>query len=210
MRVLIGCERSGIVREAFRRLGHDALSCDLEPAEDKSDWHLQCDILEVIQDGDWDMMICHPECRYVSVSGMHRTVRGLRDPALTTKAITFAEKLWAANIPLIVVENPVGVLSTRSKLGKPSQIIQPYQFGEDASKKTCLWTKGLSLLKPTRFIRPRIVVLNGRRYQRWANQTDGGQNRLGPSEHRSIDRARTYPGIAEAMANQFTRQLIQK
>lgn len=148
------------------------------------------------------MLIAHPPCTYLCVSGMHWTARGLRDPKHTTDAVAFAEALWDAPVPHIAIENPVGVLSTRSKLGKPAQSIQPYEFGEDASKKTCLWLKELPPLEkdPTRRIAGRIV--NGK--ERWSNQTDSGQNRLGPSKTRGLDRAKTYTGVAEAMADQWT------
>lgn len=199
MRVLVACERSGIVRDAFLALGHDAWSCDIEPCERGPERHLLGDVREFLHQ-DWDFLIAHPECRYLSVSGMHWTVRGLRDPKLTTDAIAFAESLWSAPIPKICIENPVGVLSTRSKLGKPVQGVQPYEFGHDASKKTKLWLKGLPpLIKTGPFIQPRIV--NGR--ARWGNQCDSGQNKLGPSDTRSMDRARTYEGIAKAMAAQW-------
>ena len=118
----------------------------------------------------------------------------------TLDAIAFAESLWNAPVSRICIENPIGALSTKSNLGRFSQWIQPYEFGHDASKKTCLWLKNLPPLQKTGpFIAPRIV--NGK--PRWANQTDSGQNKLGPSEQRSADRARTYSGIALAMASQW-------
>lgn len=197
MRVLVACEFSGTVRRAFRALGHDAYSCDLLPAEDASPYHIQGDVLSVLRDG-WDLLIAHPPCTYLSVSGMHRTVRGLRDPKLTEDALGFVRVLLDAPIGRIAVENPVGVISSRIR--KPDQIIQPYEFGHDASKKTCLWLKGLPLLRPTRRIAPRIV--NG--LPRWANQTDSGQNRLPPSEDRWALRSVTYDGIADAMADQWS------
>lgn len=192
----MGCEFSGVVREAFRALGHDAVSCDILPAADGSCWHHQGDVREVLYDG-WDLGIFHPPCTYLSVSGMHRTVRGLRDPQLTEDALAFVALLLGAPIGRICVENPVGVISTRIR--RPEQIIQPYQFGHDASKATCLWLKNLPPLQPTKCIDPRIV--NGR--PRWANQTDSGQNRLPPSPDRWAKRSETYRGIAEAMAAQW-------
>jgi hypothetical protein len=197
VKVLVACERSGVVRRAFRSKGHIAWSCDLSAAEDRVE-HIRGDVREFLNQ-PWDLLIAHPECRYLSVSGMHWTTRGLRDPKLTDDAIAFAELLWAADIPRICIENPVGVLTTRSTLGKWTQKIQPYEFGEDASKQTCLWLKNLPPLTPTKFIAPRMV--DGK--PRWSNQTDSGQNKLGPSEHRSSDRARTYEGIAAAMAEQW-------
>lgn len=202
MRVLVACEFSGVVRDAFRRRGHDAWSCDLLPTEAEGP-HFQRDILDVLwgqPDGErWDLLIAHPPCTYLSVSGMHRTVRGLRDPKLTEDALAFVQELLNAPVPLIALENPVGVISTRIR--KPSQIIQPYEYGHDASKRTCLWLKGLPRLRPTRYVPPRMV--NGK--PRWANQTDSGQNRLAPSDDRWKLRAATYEGIAEAMADQWTR-----
>lgn len=200
MRALIGCECSGSIRRAFRDRGHEAFSCDLTPAEDGSPFHLQADLLTVLRE-QWDLVIAHPPCKYLSVSGMHWTTRGFRDPQETVKAIAFAQAIWNCGCLKVCIENPTSVLSTRSSLGKMTQRIQPYEFGHDASKGTCLWLRGLPKLKldPAQFVPPRIV--NGKR--RWANQTDSGQNRLGPSPQRSADRARTYPGIARAMAEQW-------
>lgn len=144
MRVLIACEYSGTVRDAFIAAGHDAMSCDLLPTE-KPGPHYQGDVLDIINDG-WDLMIAHPPCTYLSVSGMHWTTRGLRDPQLTEDALAFVRALMDSNIHKIAVENPVSVISSRIR--KPDQIIQPWWFGDDASKKTCLWLKGLPKLVP--------------------------------------------------------------
>ena len=201
MRVLVACERSGIVREEFRLLGHDAWSCDLEPAEDGSAFHVQGDALDTAQRMRWDLMIAHPECRYLSVSGLHWNKRRPERAALTEAAVAFALALWHAPVPRIALENPVGLLSNR--IGKPDQIIQPYQFGDDASKATCLWLKNIPQLQLTSRFPGRRVVYNGKTVERWSNQTDSGQNRLGPSPTRSMDRARTYRGIARAMASQW-------
>jgi hypothetical protein len=195
MRLLVACEYSGTVRDAFIRQGHDAMSCDLLPT-DAPGPHYQGDVADIINDG-WDMMIAHPPCTYLSVSGMHWTARGLRDPQLTEDALAFVKFLINAPIERIAVENPISVISSRIR--KPDQIINPWQFGHDASKRTCLWLKGLPLLTPTEIIEPRIV--NGKK--RWANQTDSGQNRLPPSEDRWKIRSETYEGIANAMAKQW-------
>ena len=195
MRLLIACEYSGTVRDAFIRQGHDAMSCDLLPT-DAPGPHYQGDVADIINDG-WDMMIAHPPCTYLSVSGMHWTARGLRDPQLTEDALAFVKFLMDAPIERIAVENPISVISSRIR--KPDQIINPWQFGHDASKRTCLWLKGLPLLTPTEIIEPRIV--NSKK--RWANQTDSGQNRLPPSEDRWKIRSETYEGIANAMAKQW-------
>ena len=195
MKVLIACESSGTVRDAFIRAGHDAMSCDMLPTE-KPGPHYQGDVRDVLGDG-WDLLIGHPPCTYLSVSGMHWTTRGLRDPQLTEDALAFARLLMDAPIARIAIENPVSIISSRIR--KPDQIIQPYHFGHDASKKTCLWLKGLPPLRPTAFVEPRIV--DGK--PRWNNQTDSGQNKLPPSTDRWRMRSKTYQGIADAMAAQW-------
>ena len=192
MKVLIACEYSGTVRDAFIAAGHDAMSCDLLPS-DAPGPHYLGDVRDVLGDG-WDLMIAHPPCTYLAVSGMHRTARGLRDPQLTEDALEFVRLLLAAPVPRIAVENPVSVISTRIR--RPDQIIQPWQYGHDASKTTCLWLHGLPALRPTQIVEPRIV--DGRK--RWGNQTDTGQNRLSPSPDRWKRRSATYAGIAGAMA----------
>ena len=195
MRVLIACEYSGAVRDAFMVAGHDAMSCALLPSEVPGP-HYQGDVRDVLGDG-WDLMVAHPPCTYLSVSGMHWTRRGLRDPQLTEDALDFVRLLLAAPIPRIALENPVSIISTRIR--KPDQIVQPWQYGHDASKTTCLWLKNLPALQPAQIIEPRIV--NGRK--RWGNQTDSGQNRLSPSPDRWKRRSATYAGIAAAMAAQW-------
>jgi hypothetical protein len=195
VKVLIACEYSGTVRDAFRAAGHDAMSCDLLPT-DAPGPHYQGDVRDVLSDG-WDLMIAHPPCTYLSVSGMHRTARGLRDPQLTEDALDFVRLLLAAPVPRIALENPVSVISTRIR--RPDQIIQPWQYGHDASKTTCLWLQGLPALRPTQIVEPRTV--DGRK--RWGNQTDSGQNRLSPSPDRWKLRSATFPGIAAAMAAQW-------
>jgi hypothetical protein len=161
----------------------------------------------------WDAIIAFPDCTYLTGSAewcyrddvAHRvkpgTLTGAARREARQKAIDFILALWAAPAPMKAIENPVGALSTRWR--KPTQIIQPYQFGDDASKRTCLWLDGLPPLRPTEYVAPRMV--NGK--PRWANQTDSGQNRLAPSASRAIDRARTYPGIADAMASQWAQFL---
>jgi site-specific DNA-cytosine methylase len=197
MRVLVACESSGAVRDAFIRAGHYAASCDLLPSESPLGDHYQCDVTEILDHG-WDLLIAHPPCTYLSVSGMHWTTRGLRDPKLTEDALDFVRLFMDAPIERIAIENPVSIISSRIR--KPDQIIQPHQFGHDASKKTCLWLKNLPLLKPTQIVEPRIV--NGK--QRWGNQTDSGQNKLPPSKDRWKLRSKTYEGIADAMAAQWS------
>lgn len=188
MRVLVACEFSGVVREAFRKKGHDAWSCDLLESEGN---HIQGDVMEVVDDG-WDMMIAHPPCTYLAVSGLHWNKRIPGRGVKTEEALKFVEALLSCDIERIALENPVGAISTRIR--KPDQIIQPWMFGEDASKKTCLWLKNLPLLQPTNVIRK----------DRYSNQTPSGQNKLGPSPDRWKLRSITYQGIADAMAEQWS------
>jgi hypothetical protein len=195
-KVLIACEYSGIVRDAFIRAGHDAISCDLMPSESDLGPHIQGDVTPLLGES-WDLVVAHPPCTYLAVSGMHRTVRGLRDPQLTEDALDFVRLFFDAPIKRLALENPVSVISSRIR--KPDQIVQPYQFGHDASKKTCLWLKNLPPLRPTAFVEPRWV--DGK--PRWANQTDSGQNRLPPSEDRWKKRSMFYEGVAKAMAEQW-------
>lgn len=217
MRVLVACEYSGRVRDAFIRGGHEAMSCDLLPT-DSFGPHYQGDVRDVMHDG-WDLMVAHPPCTYLSVSGMHWTIRGLRDPQLTENALDFVRLLMDAPIERIAIENPVSVISSRIR--PPDQIINPYEFGHDASKKTCLWLKGLPKLVATEMIEPRWVCCgielpegagkygcancNGEKKARprWGNQTASGQNKLAPSADRWKIRSETYQGIADAMAKQW-------
>lgn len=204
MRILVGCELSGRVRDAFIRNGHDAMSCDREPTEVPGP-HYQGDVLDILDDG-WDAAIFFPPCTYLTVSGLHRNKGNPIRAGKTVKAIEFVETLWNAPIPFIAIENPVGCLSTRSTLGKPQEIIQPYWFGEDASKTTCLWLKGFPLLKPTRFVVPRMVMdgeVKDIGKFRWSNQTDSGQNNLPPSDDRAKIRSQTYQGVADAIGQQW-------
>ena len=217
MKVLVACEYSGTVRDAFLALGHEALSCDLLPTDSPGP-HYQGDVRDVLYDG-WDLMVAHPPCTYLSVSGMHWTARGLRDPQLTEDALDFVRLLMDAPIPRIAVENPVSVISSRIR--KPDQVVQPWEYGHDASKKTCLWLKNLPKLQPTNIVQPKlfccgIEVPEGagiygcanccgekRAKERWGNQTPSGQNKLPPTADRWKIRSETYAGIAQAMAAQW-------
>jgi hypothetical protein len=191
----VACEFSGVVRRAFRALGHEAWSCDTLPAEDESPYHYQCNIQHLLNcELHWDLMIAHPPCTYLASSGLHWNTRRPERAKLTEDAIAFVMELANAPIPRIAIENPIGALSTRWR--KPDQIIQPWQFGHDASKATCLWLKGLPLLQPT-------DVLPGGKTARRANQTASGQNKLPPSADRWKLRSVTYKGIAQAMAEQW-------
>jgi hypothetical protein len=195
VKVLVACEYSGRVRDAFLALGHDAMSCDLLPT-DAPGPHYQGDVQDVLGQG-WDLMIAHPPCTYLASSGLHWNKRQPDRAVKTEAALQFVMALLNAPIERIALENPIGCISTRVR--KPEQVIQPWQFGDDASKATCLWLKNLPPLKPTKLIPGRLV--NGKR--RWANQTDSGQNRLSPSADRWKKRSETYQGIAAAMAEQW-------
>jgi len=193
MRVLVACEYSGTVRDAFIRAGHYAASCDLLPSESPLGDHYQCSVLDILDHG-WDLMIAHPPCTHLAVSGAAHFARKAVEQA---EALDFVRALLDAPIPRIALENPVSIISSRIR--KPDQVVQPYQFGHNASKKTCLWLKGLPLLKPTQMVEPRLV--DGK--PRWENQTNSGQNRLGPSPDRWKKRSTTFQGIADAMATQW-------
>jgi hypothetical protein len=191
MDVLIACEFSGIVREAFAKRGHNAWSCDLLPSEIPSPKHMECDVRLLLREDCWDLMIAFPPCTHLAVSGA-RWWKGKRKEQ--KEALAFIWTLMLAPIEKIAIENPVGAINTQIR--KPSQIIQPYEYGHPESKRTCLWLKGLPTLVPTR-----VLELPAR--GRWDNQTPSGQNRLLPSPDRWKDRSRTYVGIAEAMADQW-------
>lgn len=224
MRVLVACEYSGTVRDAFLRHGHDAMSCDLLPT-DVPGPHYQGDVLDILDDG-WDLMIAHPPCTYLCSSGLHWNKRVPGRDEKTHEAMLFVFNLMGEGfvdnpIPRIALENPIGRISTAYR--KPDQTIQPYMFGHDASKATCLWLKNLPPLFPTSTVEPRMVCRCGYTFAselgkygcpncsgesgparpRWANQTDSGQNRLGPSKDRWKIRSATFPGIADAMAQQW-------
>lgn len=192
MKILVACEFSGVVRDAFAKRGHDAWSCDLLPT-DKPGKHIHGDVLEVIEQG-WDLMIAHPPCTYLCSSGLHWNKRVPGRTEETEKALEFVAQLLAADIPKIALENPIGCISSRIR--KPDQIIQPWQFGHPESKATCLWLKGLPELHPTN-------ALEKPESGRWENQTASGQNKLPPSADRWKIRSITYQGIADAMAQQW-------
>lgn len=198
MRVLVACEFSGTVRTAFDHRGWDAWSCDLIPDEsgDSDAKHFECDVRDVLVPGEWDLMIAHPPCTYLCSSGLHWNKRIPERAAYTEEALEFVRLLLEAPVPRIALENPIGCISTRIR--KPDQIIQPFQFGHPESKATCLWLKELPPLSHTH-------VLEMPECGYWENQTPSGQNKLGPSDTRDKDRAVTYRGIAEAMADQWDR-----
>lgn len=200
MKVLIACEFSGVVREAFRKRGHDAWSCDILPTEIPGD-HIQDDVLNHLDDG-WDMMIAHPPCTYLTCAGNKWFKPEYKDrfPDRGKKreeAIKFFVEIFNANVGKICMENPIGVLSTRVR--KPDQIIQPYQFGHIDRKSTCLWLKNLPKLEPTNVVEPKIKT---NRNGKTASVHHDAALRL-PASERWKARSRTYQGIADAMANQW-------
>jgi hypothetical protein len=201
MKVLVACEYSGTVRDAFISMGHEAMSCDLLPT-DVPGPHYQGDVFDIINQG-WDMMIAHPPCTYLCVSGLHWNKRVEGRDAKTDEALEFVKKLLDVPIQRIALENPVGCISKRIR--KPEQIIQPYEYGDDAAKKTCLWLKNLPKLRPTDRVRGRKVKTpSGKIVERWSNQCDNfGQDKTPPSPDRWKIRSKTWQGIADAMASQW-------
>ena len=151
MRVLIGCERSGVVRDAFNARGHNAISCNTEPS-DVGGPHYQGDVRDLLCE-QWDLAVFHPPCTYLSVSGMHWTTRRLRDPVVTEDALAFVQLLMRGMLACIAIENPVSIISSRIR--KPDQIIQPWMFGHGETKATCLWLKNLPLLVPSNIVEGR-------------------------------------------------------
>ena len=180
MKLLIACEFSGIVRDAFIAKGHDAISCDLLPTE-KPGPHFQGDVFDIINNG-FDMMICHPPCTHLAVSGARWFKDKIKEQE---KALEFVRLLINAPIKMICLENPISIISTRIR--KPDQIIQPWMFGHGETKATCLWLKNLPILQPTN-------IIEGREQRIW---------KLTPGPNRWKDRSRTMEGIASAMAEQW-------
>lgn len=181
MRVLVACEFSGVVRDAFAARGHDAWSCDLLPSETPGN-HIVGDVRDVLADG-WDLMIAHPPCTHLAVSG----ARWFKDKQQEqAEALEFVRVLLDAPIPRIALENPVSVISTRIR--KPDQCIQPYDHGHGETKKTCLWLTNLPLLTPSHPVAGR----------------DARVHRMPPGPERWRERSRTYPGVAQAMAEQWS------
>mgnify|MGYP003651604913 CR=1 FL=1 len=216
LKVLVACESSGAVRDAFNRLGHVATSCDMLETESPGN-HYAGDVRDLIVN-DWDLIIAHPPCTFLNVAaawafqdpdfakypgvGYHQRVKpgtlvGKARRDAQVSALEFVRLFMDADCRRVAIENPVGAIS--SKIRKADQYIQPYQFGDDASKRTGLWLKGLPTLRSTDYIEPRIV--DGK--PRWANQTDAGQNNLSPGVDRWKERSKTYQGIADAMAEQW-------
>lgn len=229
MRILVGCECSGAVRRAFAARGHQVVSCDLKPAEDMLEHegvlhttskasqvgrlldegarqiHYQGDVRDLLDSWfKFDMGIFFPDCTYLCRAGIHWNSRIKGRAKKTKEALLFVRTLLNAEIDKIVLENPIGVINTNIR--QPDQRIHPWQFGHDAEKTTCLWLKGVEPLTidPDQHVPGRKVTLpSGKIVERWANQTDSGNNKLPPSKTRAADRSRTYSGIALAFAEQW-------
>lgn len=190
MRVLVACEYSGTVRDAFKARGHDAWSCDLLPT-DSPGQHIQGDVLEVLND-EWDLVIAHPPCTHLAVSG----ARWFKDKQKEQgEALEFFRKILEAPVNKVCVENPVSIVSSRIR--KPDQTIQPWMFGHEVSKKTCLWLRNLPLLAPTNIVGKGefVTFSSGKKMPSWYN--------LSPGRDRWKIRSKTFEGIAEAMAEQW-------
>lgn len=238
LNVLVACEESQRVCTEFRKLGHNAYSCDLLPCSGgHPEWHFKCDVLEIIKnkggtlengdtafiDGNWDIMIAHPPCTFLAVSGAKwfyhpddkdKPIEQRRPhPKFPNRAkdreegAAFFMALANANIKYIAIENPVGIMNTRFR--KPDQIVQPYQFGDSASKKTCLWLKNLPPLHETEVVEPGeyIEFGSGRRLAKW--YSDGLTKTKTPEERRTW-RSKTFPGFAKAIATQWSKFLVDK
>lgn len=194
MKILIACEESQTVCKAFRKLGHEAYSCDILPCSGgHPEWHIQGDVLEQLDKG-WDMMIAHPPCTDIAVSGARHFKEKIAD-GRQQRGLDFVKKLLDAPIKYIALENPVSVIS--SKIRKPNQIIQPWQFGHEAQKTTCLWLKNLPQLKSTNIVGKGefITFASGKKHPTWYSKLSG----------KSGERSKTFQGIADAMANQWNK-----
>jgi len=227
MKILVACEESQVVCKEFRKLGHEAYSCDIDDCSGgHPEWHIKDDILNHL-DKDWDMIIAFPPCTYLCSSGLHWNGRVEGRQAKTAEALDFIRTILNNKCPKIVLENPIGCISTQIR--PPDQKIQPWQFGHDASKNTCLWLKGVKPLEHTEIIAPKgykpttfksRLPIRGFNYKKicgylfatilkpmpkpiWGNQTPSGQNKLAPSPDRAKLRSKTYTGIGKAMAEQW-------
>ena len=220
MRVLIACEESQATTKEFRKLGHEAFSCDLLPCSGgHPEWHLQCDVFEVINQG-WDLLIGHPPCTFLTGSGVqwlsnpedkdlpfeerrpHPKYPDRRKDMLDS--VEFVKSLYDSNIKHVAIENPVGLLSSRWK--KPNQIVQPYMFGDEATKTTCLWLKNLPELEPTNIVGKgeRTFFSSGKSHPKW--YADALKNAKTKQERQTL-RSKTFLGMAEAMATQWSKYI---
>jgi len=207
LKVLVACEYSGIVRDAFAKRGHDAWSCDILPTESEGN-HIQGDVLGILDQG-WDLMIAHPPCTHLTVTGARWFTEGRKDYQLQRDGIAFVQKLMDAPIDKIAIENPRSVIS--SYIRPANQLINPFQYGHPVSKATCLWLKNLPKLMPTKNVEPDYVYhKSGNRMSKWHYETS-----LLPSKNGERGKARSkfFQGIAEAMAEQWGHdefQLVQQ
>ena len=219
MKVLLACEESQAVCKEFRLLGHEAYSCDILPTSgDNPEWHIQDDLMQVMYNGDWDLMIAFPPCTHLAVSGARHFKEKIKD-GRQQEAIDFFMKIVNAPIHHIAIENPVGIMNNPKNFRKPDQIIQPYYFGDPYTKTTCLWLKNLEPLihyKPgdqmdirspfsdvTHVDKGEFVVFSsGKKMPKWYNDVSSNKKR-------GHLRSKTFPGIAKAMARQFSEQIIK-
>lgn len=207
-KILIACEESQTVCKAFRALCHEAYSCDIVPCSGgHPQWHIQGDVLEQLNK-DWDLIIAHPPCTHLSSSGQWAFTKELKDPQLREDALRFVFKIYNSKCPRIVIENPIGVISTRFR--KPGQIIHPWMFGDNASKATCLWLKGLPKLVPSVVVKPQME------YHTWVDKKTSKTKRMEkwmydirtkPHKERSKLASKTFDGIANALAEQYGKLL---
>ena len=223
MRILVACEESQAITKEFRKLGHDAYSCDLLPCSGgHPEWHYQSDVIDILNNG-WDLMVAHPPCTFLAGSSVqwlshpedkhllfderrpHPKYPNRRQNML--ESLDFVKSLYNAPIEYVAIENPVGLLSSRWK--KPSQIIQPYMFGDEATKTTCLWLKNLPPLVPTQVVGKgeRTVYSSGKSHQKW--YADALKNAKTKEERQTL-RSKTFPGIAEAIATQWSNFLTNQ
>lgn len=215
-RILVACEESQAITKAFRERGHEAFSCDLLPCSgDHPEWHCQCDVFSIINE-DWDLMVAHPPCTYLASSGVqwlshpedkdlpfderrpHPKYPNRRNDMLSS--IEFVKALYNCYIPRVAIENPIGLLSSRWK--QPDQIIQPWQFGDEATKSTCLWLKGLPLLTPTNIVGKgeKVFFASGKSHPKWYADA---LSKAKTKQERQTLRSKTFPGIASAIAEQW-------
>ena len=215
LKVLVACEESQAVTKELRKLGHEAFSCDLLPCSGgRPEWHFQQDVFEVINQG-WDLMIAHPPCTFLAVSGARWLYNkdGTKNAERwenQAQALDFVQRLMDANIEKIAIENPISVIS--SNIRKPDQIVQPYMFGDKAQKSTCLWLKNLPKLKPTNIVeKGEFIEFTSKkgvkkRQAKW--YFDALKTAKTPAERRTL-RSKTFKGMAEAMALQWTSEEVQ-
>ena len=224
LRILVGCEESQAITKEFRKLGHEAFSNDLLPCSGgHPEWHIEGDVFAAIQLKDWDLMVAHPECTYLSSSGaqwlshpddIELPFEERRpNPKYPTRrenmleSVEFVRKLYDCDIEHVAIENPIGLLSSRWR--KPDQIIQPWMFGDEATKSTCLWLKNLPLLEPTEIVGKgeKVFYASGKSHPKW--YADAMRTSKTKAERQTL-RSKTFPGIARAIAQQYHNYLTLK